>query len=87
LVGRTFVKPYRSWPHTFTKINAFQRGVLVAFNEKDGATTEGEDELYLDHVWIGGVRQKKRVWRAQKLPGGTIIIRRHRNRTGEARRL
>lgn len=75
------------WPYTFTKINTFRRGVLVAFTVRDGATTKGEVEQYLDYVWIGGVRQKKRVWRARKLPGGKIIIRRHRNRTGAARRL
>ncbi|MBS0254009.1 MAG: hypothetical protein JSS36_02065 [Proteobacteria bacterium] len=75
-----------AFPYTYIKISTFWRGVLVAYTVKDGATTKGEVEQYLDRTWLGGFLRKKKYWRA-KLPSGKIVVPRHWNREAAAKRL
>ena len=64
-----------AWPYTYTKINTFRRGVMIAYTVKDGVPTKGEVEQYIDRTWIGGFLRKKKYWRAKRPSGKVVAIR------------
>ncbi len=75
-----------AFPYTYVKINTFRRGVLIAYTVKDGATTKGEVEQFIERIHIGGFLRKKKYWRAKSLTG-KIVVSRHWNREAAAKRL